>query len=187
MALEEKRVADEEKQVEEKLFGMAAIRLGFVTAKEVLDCLSQQMLAEAVLGNRYRIGEIMVLRGLLDAEQYRKVLGDAVPAAVPQAPALPMPVPLLGEVLIELGYATPEIVLECLNIQRHEEAQNGSHRYLGEILIEIGAIDVKQLDEALGLARARRSRPEPGAEGAVDPGKRLGPEHGHLLKKPDES
>jgi hypothetical protein len=131
----------------DKLFGMTAMRIGFISSRQILDCLSTQMRAEKILKKHFKVGEILILRDMLNHEQYNKILSDMnIPV---EEPHVTEKMPLFGEICINLGFTSPEMVLECLNIQKYEDNAGLPHRYLGEIMLEVGAITKEQLDEAL--------------------------------------
>lgn len=54
-----------------------------------------------------------------------------------------------GSVAIAKGYITPGQLLECLNIQRVEDAEDKKHRLVGEILFEKGYLTKEQFEDVL--------------------------------------
>lgn len=56
---------------------------------------------------------------------------------------------LLGEIMIEMGIASKEVVMECLNKQTEIHHKNGVSQPLGKLLLKNGYITMKQLESAL--------------------------------------
>ena len=54
-----------------------------------------------------------------------------------------------GTVAIEMGFATVDQVLTAMNIQVWENIENGEHRLLGMILVEMGVMKRSQVTEVL--------------------------------------
>jgi len=54
-----------------------------------------------------------------------------------------------GTVAIEMGFATVDQVLTAMNIQVRENVENGEHRLLGMILVEMGVMKRSQVTEVL--------------------------------------
>ncbi len=52
---------------------------------------------------------------------------------------------MFGEVAFENGYLTTAELYEGLAIQARREAENKPHRFLGEILVELGYMTEKQV------------------------------------------
>ncbi|MHB1001787.1 MAG: hypothetical protein ACYC27_21310 [Armatimonadota bacterium] len=61
---------------------------------------------------------------------------------------------LLGEILIEMGLASREVVIECLNKQTEVYNKGADDAPLGKLLLKSGYITTKQLEAAL----ARQSK-----------------------------
>ncbi len=88
------------------------------------------------------MGEAMVKDGLITDEQLKRALRVQATLEDPKQ---------LGEVLIELGYATRQAVQEA--VTRH-----GKHLRLGEMLVEQGLVTDETLDMALTLQQERGVR-----------------------------
>ncbi len=52
---------------------------------------------------------------------------------------------MFGEVAFEMGYLTTAELYEGLAIQARREAENKPHRFLGEILVELGTMTEKEV------------------------------------------
>ena len=50
-----------------------------------------------------------------------------------------------GTIAIEKGFITKEHLIEALRTQVEEEVDQGSHRFIGSILVEMKAMNAKQL------------------------------------------
>jgi hypothetical protein len=139
---------------EKPLFGLTAIKMGYAGAGHVVECLAKQVRAEKELKRHFLLGEIMFLRDIIDISQYYRIL-EIMNVPVEELDVV-VPIPLLGEAVIALGFASLEVVYQCLNIQKVEDKTKLAHRYLGEIMVEVGAITPEQLAEALKLVMRKR-------------------------------
>lgn len=54
-----------------------------------------------------------------------------------------------GFIAVKKGFVTPEQVVGAFEIQLSEDLSTGSHKRMGEILLEQGLLDQSQLDEVL--------------------------------------
>ena len=54
-----------------------------------------------------------------------------------------------GMAAVKKGYATPEQIIEALEIQVKEDLSSGKHTPIGEIMISQNLINESQLDEIL--------------------------------------
>ena len=68
---------------------------------------------------------------------------------------------LFGEVAFELQYITTSQLYEGLAIQARDEARGADHRFLGQILMDLGHLKEKQVLEVL---RILHDRPRQGVE-----------------------
>jgi len=62
---------------------------------------------------------------------------------------------LFGEIAFELQYITTAQLYEGLAAQARDEAQGNPHRFLGQILIELGHLKEKQVLEILRILHDR--------------------------------
>lgn len=69
---------------------------------------------------------------------------------------------LFGEIAFELQYITTAELYEGLATQAKAEAQGLPHKFLGQILIELGHLNEKQVLEVL---RILHDRPREGTRG----------------------
>lgn len=58
---------------------------------------------------------------------------------------------LIGEIMIDMGIASREMVVECLNKQMEIHHKDGVSQPLGRLLLKNGYITMKQLEMALDL------------------------------------
>jgi adenylate cyclase len=127
-------------------FGDFLIAQGLVTEGQVQEALALQPLTGT------RVGEALLSLGYLTRGQLQRALS----LAVQKGDALVLDRPPLGEILIGLRYLAETQVADGLASQQ----KNGKR--LGEVLVEQGAINHKQLYEALGLQqRMSPATPEP--------------------------
>lgn len=128
-------------------FGDFLISLGLVTEGQVQQALALQPLTGS------RVGESLLSLGYLTRAQLQRALS----LAVQKGDAVVLDRPPLGEILLGLRTVTAEQVNAALTEQQK------SGRRIGELLVEAGAIDHRQLYEALGL----QQRMAPTTEDAV--------------------
>ena len=60
-----------------------------------------------------------------------------------------------GEIAFELHYISTAELYEGLMVQARDEAQGEPHRFLGQILIELGHLSEKQVLEVLSILHDR--------------------------------
>jgi len=111
----------------EKRFGMAAVEKGYITKEQLLDALKIQIDEEVERESHRPIGEILVEMNAISMDQ------------------LPPREKRFGMVAVEKGYITKEQLIDALKIQIDEDLERGSHRPIGEILVEMNAISMDQL------------------------------------------
>ena len=56
---------------------------------------------------------------------------------------------LLGEIMIEMGLASRELIIDCLNMQTEIHKRGQGQIPIGKILMKTGHVTHKQLEEAL--------------------------------------
>lgn len=61
-----------------------------------------------------------------------------------------------GVVAVEKGFITPDQLFEALKVQVREDLEKETHRLLGEILLEQGAMTPEQKDEVLEVLEGLR-------------------------------
>ena len=129
-----------------KLFGMVALSMGFLTRKQLKECVTLQQ--EATIPRR--LGDIMLARGYLDAAQVRDIL--AIQGKTGETTSMPKTKSerrrLLGEILVETGAIDRKTLTAVLKRQQLLR-RSGINPRLGEILIAIGKITRGQLKKAL--------------------------------------
>lgn len=63
---------------------------------------------------------------------------------------------LIGEIMVEMGLASRELIIDCLNIQTEIHRRGMEQVPLGRLLVKTGCLTVDQLEEALDTqARSR--------------------------------
>ena len=58
---------------------------------------------------------------------------------------------MFGEVAFELGFVTTDQLYKALTIQARDEVEKRPYRSLGQILIDLGHMDEKQVLEVLNV------------------------------------
>jgi hypothetical protein len=137
--------------IKDKLFGQVAVRKGYITKTDLLDCLRTQILAERVMNKHFLIGEIMFLRGYLSPEHYLELL-KAFHIGEEDTDLL-VGAPLFGEIVVDQGFVTQDQLLECLDMQELEDRLGRPHRLIGQILLDRGYLTRDQLDAALQFTK----------------------------------
>lgn len=56
---------------------------------------------------------------------------------------------LIGEILIQMGYASRDLIIECLNAQMEVHRMDAGRIPLGTLLLKTGHVTSDQLDKAL--------------------------------------
>src|SRR4051812_21943812 len=125
-------------------FGDFLIQQGLVTEGQVQEALALQPLTGS------RVGEALLSLGYLTRGQLQRALSQAVQ----KGDAVVLVRPPLGEILLGLRYVAEDQVTNGL------ASQQKTGKRLGEVLVEQGVINHKQLYEALGL-QARMSPASP--------------------------
>ncbi len=140
----------------DKLFGSVVIQRGWVSATDVLLALNVQVKLKRVFGRKLCLGEILYIRGLVNEQQLKTAVRSLTNPGAEEADAgneTSSTVALLGEVLIELGYATHLEVLASLDIQASEVKQGKKKRLIGAILFERESITQAQLKHAIEVSK----------------------------------
>lgn len=130
--------------VKDSLFGMMAVRAGFVTEEQVQEIIDLQQQYSEKGGTVPRMGELLAQKGYMTADQVKAVLAGQHREKGG----------LFGEIAIRWNFATREQVDECLEVQK-EERQKGNPRKLGEIMLYKGYIQVQQIAAVLEAQKRR--------------------------------
>ena len=140
---------------QKKLFGALAIEKGYATVEDVLECLKIQYRAKVVFGRHLFLGEVMVLKGILDEVALREILAEAEEFF--QEPEEGISEPLFGEIAVSRRYVTPVHVLECLDAHIEDVARGNRYRLLGEIMFDKGYLSREQIDDVIETLFKERS------------------------------
>jgi len=111
----------------DKRFGMVAVEKGYITKELLLEALKIQVEENVEKGSHRLIGEILV--------DMNAITMDKLPSRDKR----------FGMVAIRKGYISKEQLFEALKIQVEENLERGTHRFIGEILVDMKAIDSNQL------------------------------------------
>ena len=60
-----------------------------------------------------------------------------------------------GVLAVEKGFVTPDELFEALRVQVQNEIEKGTHRLIGEILLDRNSMTPAQIDEVLKLVFKR--------------------------------
>ncbi|MBI4575959.1 MAG: protein kinase [Planctomycetes bacterium] len=125
------------------LFGVAAVRRGWVTEAQVLECMEEQRQALAI-GYQEPLGELLIRRGHLDVGQVARILkAQAITEKIQEDL-------LYGKIALKNGFVTKDQLAECLEEQRGRRYAVG----LGTLLQDRGYLD-REAHEAVKAAQAR--------------------------------
>jgi tRNA A-37 threonylcarbamoyl transferase component Bud32 len=129
--------------------GRKALEKGIVPREKLVDCIFE-IVAERK-GERARswprpLGVMLLQRGLLTQAQLTDMLMERFTPAAPGGSLSDLP---LGELLIGLGHAKREHIVESLAIQKTSRSSSGPRTRLGEILVGRGIVTGEQVVRAL--------------------------------------
>ncbi|MHB1456367.1 MAG: hypothetical protein ACYC0V_05565 [Armatimonadota bacterium] len=65
---------------------------------------------------------------------------------------------LLGEIMIDMGIASKEMVVDCLNKQTEIHQKNGVTQPIGKLMLKNGYVTMKQLEKALELQSKNKTQ-----------------------------
>ncbi len=132
----------------QKLFGMVALSMGFITKAQLQECLDVQR--DSLLPRQ--LGGVIMSRGYMTETQVREVL--AAQGKTGETTSLPGSKSerkrFLGQILVERGYIDQHTLTAVLKRQALLRKSGISPR-LGELLIAIGKLTQNQLSEALQM------------------------------------
>jgi protein-arginine kinase activator protein McsA len=129
------------------LFGKIALTEKFCTQAQVDECTRLQLQLQSPHQPAPRLGDLLLEKGYLSAEQHAKVLQiqqqnlDLVDPLVKKRKESV----LFGKLAIKQGLVTADEVNQCLRLQ----AEPGETRSLGEILVAKGFLTAIQVKEIL--------------------------------------
>ncbi|MBN1104632.1 MAG: hypothetical protein JXL84_14540 [Deltaproteobacteria bacterium] len=126
-----------------KRFGMVAVQKGFITMDQLIEAIGVQA-REDIEGEGHRlIGEILLEKGYISAPQIYEVIEERFE-------------PRFGDVAVKAGYLTLEQLIESMNVQVREEIEKGRHRLLGEIVIDRGFMNARDVQKVLKEMKQKR-------------------------------
>lgn len=142
---------EDERKGLDSLFGRIAMGMGHVSPEQLEECVDEQNLTLASLpegkeGNAPRLGEIMLAKGMVTIEQRDEilVLQEAMLSKKSGAQDASLGEMLLGQVAVREGFIGRRQLEKCLSIQA-SEAEQGWHRRLGKIMLEMGYLQPDDL------------------------------------------
>ncbi len=120
------------------MFGRLAVESGLVTYEDIVACIEEQEKYRANGEAAPKLGELLVIRGLLSEQEVEMILKmQANPGG------------LIGRQLLERGLVTREQLREALDEQA-EYVQNGmTPPRIGEMLVEKGVLKREDLEQVL--------------------------------------
>lgn len=131
----------------ELLFGKIAIAQGYCAQEQLDEILKLQLQMQSPHRPAPRLGELLVEKGVLTAEQLQAVLSiqkQNLDAADPLAKKIKEEA-LFGRLAVKEGLATESQVEECLRIRQGR----GEIRTLGEIMVEKKFLSAEQVKSLL--------------------------------------
>jgi len=119
-----------------KRFVALSLSKGFINVEQAIEALTIQV-KENIKEKKYRpIGEILLDLGYMDKQEIEKVLESKFEQR-------------FGDAAVAKGFITLNHLVKAMAIQVKEEAEEGRHRLIGEILIDIGHVSKSQVLEVL--------------------------------------
>ena len=137
----------------DRWFAQSSTKMMYITARDVDDALAEQDALERKQRRPIRIWEVLLLLRRLNVEQVDHILETLGKGGGPSDGSEEFT--MLGRVLVEVGYASQEDVVQALQTQLAEREQ-GQWRMLGQILIENRVILKTHRQEALDVLEVRR-------------------------------
>ena len=128
-------------------FGFIGVKKGFVTPEQVIEALETQFDGEISGRKDHRLmGEIMLEKGILRPSQLSEILEEMVERDTPPEENVAK---RFGMIATAKKYVTPEQLKEAMWRQVKEEYGSKRHRPIGKILLELGHLELSQLNEIL--------------------------------------
>jgi hypothetical protein len=122
---------------------MVAVQKGFITLDQLIEAIDVQA-EESIEGRMHRlIGEILLEKGYISTPQIYEVLEERFE-------------PRFGDLAVRAGYLTLEQLVQSMNVQVREEIEKGRHRLLGEIVIDQGFMNVRDVRKVLREMKRRK-------------------------------
>lgn len=142
------------------LFGEIAVRWGYVSEDDVQECLRLQEQTGGM-----PIGELLVERGLLQADQVQAILREQVRWWDEAGDKV------FGRLAVTLGWASEDDIEEAVEEQREKRA-DGLRVRLGEILVDRGILTSREVAQILDMQKRDdepRLEPNPAQDVPADP------------------
>lgn len=125
-----------------KRFASLSLNKGFVTTGQVIEALTLQI-RENVIQKKHRpIGEILMELGYMNKDQIQEVMESSVE-------------PRFGDTAISLGFISIDQLVEAMSRQLREDADEGRHRLIGEILVSLKYMDELQVEQTLEMMHSK--------------------------------
>jgi len=140
---------------------LRAARTGELPAEEIFSALGLVRRIQSVLDRRVALWELLVAQGTVTLQTHLRLLDGSLNVTSPTHGSW-----MLGGLLVELGYATPQDVADALAARAAEARRTGRPpRRVGEILVEKGVLTSAELEEALRVQAIRRGKSPDGRRG----------------------
>ena len=119
-----------------KRFGALALSKGFVNVEKIVEALTIQLKENIEEKKNRPIGQILLQLGYINTQEVKGLLEPRFEQR-------------FGEVAVSKGFITFNHLVQAMTAQVQEEAKNGEHRLLGEILIDLGFMNASQVNNVL--------------------------------------
>jgi hypothetical protein len=126
-----------------KRFGQLAIERGFVTVDQIIEAFTIQARESIEMRRCRAIGEILLDLGYISTQQISMVLQGRFE-------------PRFGDIATSRRFITLPQLIEAMTVQVRDETEKGTHRLLGEILIELGFMTGNQVKQVLEAMKRNR-------------------------------
>ena len=125
-------------QKKKSRFGILALKKGHINVEHIIEALTIQ-LRENIENKKNRpIGEILLELGYMNSREIEELLEPKFEQR-------------FGDVAVGKGFITLAQLLKGMAVQVKEDAENGGHRLLGEILMDRGFMNIAQVNEMFNV------------------------------------
>ncbi len=112
------------------------MKRGYITEEHVIEALKIQVNENIEKKMHRPIGQILLELGYMNKQQLNDVMDMFIE-------------PRFGDIAITKKYISANQLIQALSIQVREEAKNGRHRLIGDILMDYGYMSPLQIRETL--------------------------------------
>ena len=127
------------KKIKER-FAALAFNKGFVDLSQIIEALTIQIKERNENKKHRPIGKIFRDLGYMNEKQINEVLETFVE-------------PRFGDIAISKRFITPDQLIKAMTLQIKEELNNKKRRPIGAILVDMGHMNISEVEETLDILR----------------------------------